>query len=120
MQPGVYVFCALAPGDIPVGLNAQMSFRELEATTVVVSGSEADAHDLSVEFPCQWVILGVPSDLAAIGFLAAVTASLATAGISTNAVSAFHHDHLFVPAGEGERAVAVLHELQALHRDTPS
>ena len=33
-------------------------------------------------------------------------------GISANVVSAFHHDHLFVPAGRGERAVELLLELQ--------
>jgi uncharacterized protein len=120
LQPGQFVFCAVPLGELPAGLTPLMSFRELEATTVVVPVAEAQAHDLSVAFPCQWVILGVHSDLAAVGFLAAVTASLAAAGISTNAVSAFHHDHLFVPSGEGERAVAVLRSLQEAHRVRPT
>jgi hypothetical protein len=117
LQPGVFVFCALAPGEIPAELDVQMSFRELEATTVVVARADAEVHDLPMMFPCQWIILGVGSDLAAVGFLAAVTTGLATAGISVNAVSAYHHDHLFVPAGEGERSVAVLQSLQEVHRD---
>jgi uncharacterized protein len=120
LQPGEFVFCALPAEAIPAGLTPQLSFRELEATTVVVRVAEAQAHDLPVAFPCRWIILGVHSDLAAVGFLAAVTASLAAAGISTNAVSAFHHDHLFVPSGEGERAVAVLRSLQEAHRDRPN
>lgn len=119
LQPGVFVFCALAPEDIPAELDVQMCFRELEATTVVVTAAEAETHDLSVEFPCQWIVLGVRSDLTAVGFLAAVTNALAAADISTNAVSAFHHDHLFVPAGEGERSVAVLRDLQGRQRPGP-
>jgi uncharacterized protein len=119
LQPGVFVFCALTPGEIPTGLHVQMSFRELEATTVVVTRAEAESHGLSAAFPCQWITLGVRSDLAAVGFLAAVTTALAAADISTNAVSAFHHDHLFVPTGQGERAVAVLRDLQRRHQPDP-
>jgi uncharacterized protein len=116
LQLGVFVFCALTPGEIPTGLHVQMSFRELEATTVVVTMAEAESHGLSPAFPCQWIILGVRSDLAAVGFLAAVTTALAGADISANAVSAFHHDHLFVPNGEGERALDVLRDLQRCHQ----
>ncbi len=46
----------------------------------------------------------------AIGFLAAVTAHLAESGIAVNAVSAFHHDHLFVPAARAEEAMRRLGE----------
>jgi hypothetical protein len=55
--------------------------------------------------------LGVESDLAAVGLLAAVTGALAAAGISGNVVSAIHHDHLFVPVDRGPDAVAVLERL---------
>jgi hypothetical protein len=60
-------------------------------------------------------VLGVDSDLAAVGFLAAVTARLA-AGIGANVVSAYRHDHVFVPAGRGGEALAALEELQSLHQ----
>jgi uncharacterized protein len=119
LQSGEFVYCALASGEIPAGLHVQMSFRELEAATVLVTVAEAESHDLSAAFPCQWIILGAHSDLAVVGFLAAVTTALAAAEISTNAVSAFHHDHLFVPTGQGERAVAVLRELQRRHQPDP-
>jgi hypothetical protein len=45
-----------------------------------------------------------------------VTRALAGAGISANPVSAFHHDHLFVPWAERLRALAVL---EALSRAEP-
>ncbi len=46
----------------------------------------------------------VLSALDVVGFLAAVTAALADAGIGANAVSAFFHDHLFVPLDRAEAA----------------
>jgi hypothetical protein len=46
-----------------------------------------------------------------VGFLAAITASLAEAGISVNAVSAFYHDHLFVPVERAEDAKLLLQRL---------
>ena len=55
------------------------------------------------------ITLTVHSSLEAIGFLAAITGRLAEAGISVNAVSAFYHDHLFVPEHRAEEA---LHHLQ--------
>lgn len=115
-QPGTYVFCALGADEVPVGLTPRLLFREPEATTVVVSVDDARSHGLTATFPCEWIVLGVDSDLAAVGFLAEVTARLASAGISTNVVSAYHHDHLFVPAGRGIDAMAVLTELQDAHQ----
>ena len=58
------------------------------------------------------ITLAVHSSLEAIGFLAAITAQLADAGISVNAVSAFYHDHLFVPE---HRASEALQLLQNMH-----
>ena len=117
LQPGTFVFCALGPEEPPTGLAVQMLFRELEGTTVVVSLGDSESRALRGEFPCQWIILGVRSDLAAVGFLAAVTARLAVAGISANVVSAAHHDHVFVPVGRGDDAMRVLRELQGRHQD---
>jgi hypothetical protein len=64
-------------------------------------------------FPCRMVTLTVHSALAAVGFLAATTTHLAAAGISVNAVSAFFHDYLFVPAERAEEAVEILWRMAA-------
>lgn len=53
------------------------------------------------------------SSLDAVGFLAAITAKLAAAGISVNPVSAFYHDHLFVPFDKAEMAMNLLSEFSA-------
>jgi uncharacterized protein len=55
--------------------------------------------------------LTVHSSLNAVGFLAAVTTQLAEAGISLNAVSAFYHDHLFVPHDRADEALALLQNM---------
>jgi len=57
--------------------------------------------------------------LEAVGFLAAITARLAEAGISVNPVSAFYHDHLFVPHNRADEALARLKEMstrEEIHR----
>ena len=50
-------------------------------------------HGASQPFASRLITLTVRSSLEAVGLLAAITARLADAGISVNAVSAFHHDH---------------------------
>jgi hypothetical protein len=57
------------------------------------------------------ITLNVHSALDAVGFLSAVMQALTAAGISSNAVSAFYHDHLFVPLNRAEEALQVLREL---------
>ena len=50
---------------------------------------------------------------------AAVAGALAEAGISANVVAAYHHDHIFVPAADAERALATLRALSARSRGRP-
>ena len=59
------------------------------------------------------ITLEVHSSLEAVGFLAAITARLAAAGIGVNPVSACFHDHLFVPAERAEDAMSILEGLAA-------
>ena len=52
------------------------------------------------------------SALDGVGLTAAVSGALAAEAIPCNVVAAFHHDHIFVPSGMAERALAVLKALQ--------
>ncbi len=118
MQDGTFVFCAVADGtEIPAAIRPRLIFREQEATTIVIRRDEAD----SLGFPCQFasrlITLTIQSSLEAVGFLAAITARLAKAGISVNAVSAFHHDHLFVPHDRADEALALLQSMSAQDAD---
>jgi len=93
--------------DAALPADALMVFREDEATTVILPlpGSGDDAS------PWAQITLRVHSSLHAVGMMAAVAAALAERGIPCNAVSAYHHDHLFVPWGMRERALDALHTL---------
>ncbi|MET4208334.1 ACT domain-containing protein [Bradyrhizobium sp. LA2.1] len=111
---GIFVFCTV-PANEPISkaLNPRLTFREQEGTTLVILREEAEASGLRYAFASRLITLTVHSALDALGFLAAITARLAEAGISVNAVSAFHHDHLFVPADRADEAMAVLRAMSA-------
>jgi len=109
LDPGVFVFATVKVA--PAGLSPLMSFREAEGITMILAREEAEVAGLRVSFPSRMITLEINSSLEAIGFLAAITAKLAEAGIAVNPVSGFHHDHLFVPEARAEEAMAILWEM---------
>ena len=114
LHEGVFVFCSMPEGKkIPAALRPVHIFREREGTAFIVRREEAEAAGLPYQFASRMITLAVHSSLEAVGFLAAITGRLAEAGIGVNAVSAFYHDHLFVPEHRAEEA---LHHLQAMSR----
>lgn len=109
---GTYVFTTLEPDrPQPEGLEPMMIFREREGMTLIVTEDAASASRLTASFRCRMITLNIQSSLEAVGFLAAITARLASAGMAVNPVSAFYHDHLFVPADRAEEAKALLLQL---------
>ena len=106
-----YVFCSVDTETLaglsvaPLGL-----FRETEGITLIVTSEQAGAHGLSPSSTWACITLKVHSSLAAVGFLAAISTRLAQAGISLNAVSAYYHDHLFVPWESREQALRLLQD----------
>ncbi|MBZ9773068.1 ACT domain-containing protein [Mesorhizobium sp. CO1-1-8] len=114
---GAYVFVTLAPGvPRPEGVEPVMVFREREGVTLIVTEEEASAAALTASFRCRMLTLNIHSSLEAVGFLAVITTRLATAGMGVNPVSAFYHDHLFVPADRAEEALELLMELAEENR----
>ena len=112
LLPGVHVFVTLPPGrQVPGTLEPVMLFREHEGTTLIVIEDRAKAAGLEATFRCRMITLNIHSSLEAVGFLAAITARLARAGMGVNPVSAFYHDHLFVPADRAEEAMDLLRNL---------
>jgi len=110
--PGEYVFSTVnEETSRKLSGSPILTFREKEATTVVVAKDVADIHSLSYENTWGLITLSVHSNLSAIGFLAEVTRILAKAGLSVNVVSAYYHDHLFVPYNRTSEALSVLLEL---------
>lgn len=109
LDDAVYVFATLrAESPEPAGLAPLMRFAEAEGTTLVLPRAEAERAGLGFIFPCRRIVLEIHSSLEAVGFLAAILPRLAAAGIGVNPVSAFHHDHLFVPEGRADDAMAIL------------
>jgi hypothetical protein len=89
--------------------DALMMFREAEGTTLIV---DVDEENLGNE-RMLWarITLRVQSSLTAVGMMAAVSAALAKRGIPCNPVSAFLHDHLFVPWERRDDALDALSHL---------
>jgi hypothetical protein len=112
LHDGTYVFATL-PGKrvLPAGLEVVMTFREAEGLTVILEEREANRANLAGIFRSRMITLEVHSSLEAVGFLAAITARLAEAGMGVNPVSAFYHDHLFIPADRVDEAMLVLERL---------
>lgn len=112
LNPGRYVYCTL-PARVPPGLRPVVTVAEPEGVTVVVPQEEADELGLRYEYVAAWITLQIHSALEAVGLTAAVAVELAGHGISCNVAAGFHHDHLFVPAADAERAVRALEGLSA-------
>lgn len=106
LLPGIFVFATV--DTVPDGLDPVMTFREPEGITLILRQDKAVAASLAWIFPSRMITLEVESSLEAVGFLAAITTRLAKEGIAVNPVSGFHHDHLFVPEGRAEEAMAIL------------
>jgi uncharacterized protein len=112
LHEGIFVFCTLADdAELPATIKPLLTFREAEGTTLVIRQKEAERLGLPHQFASRLITLTVHSSLDAVGFLAAITARLAGAGISVNAVSAFYHDHLFVPERRAEQAMRLLQDM---------
>ncbi|MCH7611701.1 MAG: ACT domain-containing protein [Chloroflexi bacterium] len=114
LREGEYVFSSISPEEFndmqvePVGW-----FREAEGISLILDRAAAQRLGLKQSSAFRMISLNVNSSLEAVGFLAAVTEKLAAAGVSVNAVSAFHHDHLFIPAEKADLAISLLNDLAA-------
>lgn len=90
-------------------------YREEEGLTLVFSDEiKEEMESISQEKvagPFALITLKMNSDLFAVGLLASVTGALAKEKIAVNAFSAYHHDHLLVPYGKKDAALAVLKKL---------
>ena len=112
LHSGRYAFVTLPP-DCSLDQNRIVaSIREPEGLSVIMAEEDAADLGLPVAFIAAWITLTVHSDLAAVGLTAAFSTALGQAGISCNVVAGVHHDHLFVPAGQEQKAMQVLHALQ--------
>jgi hypothetical protein len=108
---GDYVFCVV--NDLnKFNLNEIIFlFREEEGITVVLKKEVADKLMLDYSFVAAWITLTVHSSLESVGLTAAFSKALSAEAISCNVVAGYHHDHIFVPKKDAEKASSVLTKL---------
>ena len=113
LDPETYVF-ATTKAEVSLASPAVIgAFRENEGTTLIAEQQWAEDEGMEFIFPCRRITLTIHSSLEAVGLMAAVSSALAAAGISTNPVSGFYHDHLFVPEKDATRAMTTIETLVA-------
>lgn len=105
----IWVFLSLKTRDQTLDEKALMRFDEEEGTTYILKESDANGHQAT--FRCRRITLQIHSALEAVGFLDAISTALTLHGISSNVVSAFYHDHLFVPVEKTAQTMSVLKAL---------
>ncbi len=109
-----YAFCTTTPArSLAVWPVAVGLFRESEGVTIILPTADADAAGLAYDGTWACITLTVHSALTAVGFLAAISARLAEAGLSLNPVAGYFHDHFFVPWERRHDALTVLEALRA-------
>jgi len=115
LQPGRFVFCSFTDGNPPASLRdaALATFRETEGLSLLLHEDDAVKAGLGASAPMRQITLKVYSSLTGVGLTAAVATALADEGIACNVIAATLHDHIFVPAEDADRAMAVLARLQA-------
>jgi len=116
MQPllhdSAFTYCSLTPERaMALADFAWGTFWEPEGVTLILPKMLAEVHELQQQPDWALITLTVHSSLTAVGFLATISQALASAGISLNVVSAFYHDHLFVPWDDRLEALAILERL---------
>lgn len=112
LSPEEYVFCSVKTEYLTnLALNPLGTFKEREGLTLILNKKEADRHKLAYSATFSMITLNVYSSLEAVGFIAAIASWLAQHNISVNPVSAYYHDHLFVPVARSREAISLLREL---------
>ena len=109
IHPSIFVFLNFPPStNPPTSLFQQMMFREAEGLTVISTLDSAEEHGLSYTFPSRMITCEVHSSLQAVGFIAEIARVLTEHDLGVNPVSGFYHDHLFIPTGSEQDAIAAL------------
>ena len=108
---GDYVFCVVNDLNRFNLDEIIFFFQEEEGSTVVLRKEVADKLMLDYSLVAAWITLTVHSSLESVGLTAAFSKALSEERISCNVVAAYHHDHIFVPKKDGEKAMRVLTKL---------
>jgi uncharacterized protein len=111
MAEPIYVYCTFPDFVLPAGLLAFCTVREQEGLTAVVECNDAKRLGLPYTYESRLITLSVHSSLDAVGFIAVISHKLAMANIPCNTIAGYYHDHILVPVGRAEEAIATLREI---------
>ena len=112
VRPGRFSV-AQVDGPVTLGDGVEALLREDEGVTAVATVEAAAREGWAVDFEAAWLTLDVHSSLEAVGLTAAVAAALAAEDIPCNVLAGYLHDHLLVPVGRADDAVACLARLRS-------
>ncbi|GAB5445643.1 ACT domain-containing protein [Gymnodinialimonas sp.] len=97
-MPGRWAFRTVSAQELTALTDVQAMFREGEGISVLVPAAANEPAMVQIT-------LQVFSDLEGVGLTAAVSTTLAEAGIPCNVIAATLHDHIFVPEDRCEEAI---------------
>ena len=116
LAEGEYYFSSIPESQI-MGIARFLAhvkgiFREEEGITIVFSKeilpNVQQLTEKKIEGPFALITFGAQTSLQDVGVTAGFTAALARAKIPANVFAGYHHDHVFVPYGKKEAALAAL------------
>ncbi len=107
-----FVFCTVKDEAFrSLKVTPLCTFREDEGISLILERSIADKASLTYSGSWSLITCTINSDLTSVGFLATMSNALAKAGIAVNPVSAYFHDHLFVPRERTQESMTILQDL---------
>ncbi|MFT5561322.1 MAG: hypothetical protein ACJAYE_001395 [Candidatus Azotimanducaceae bacterium] len=113
LRTDLYAFCLVPEAhlaEIPL-TDIDVLVREHEGITLVLAEAVARRYDFDVANLFACITLQVHSSLEAVGLTAVVATRLAEQGISANVIAGYYHDHIYVAAADGAKAVEILQAL---------
>jgi hypothetical protein len=111
LMPKPYAFVRLPDGEKTPD-KAIATFREKEGLSVILEKDLAIQLGWSIDFEAAWLVLNAETSLTDKGITAAFSKILTDNDISCNVFAPIHHDHIFVPWTDGEKALALLNEME--------
>lgn len=108
----IYVFVTLPEWSIPTTIRPLMSFMEVEGYTFILKKSDAMKNEIPFIFESKLLSLETKTPLELVGFIANVAKVLSDAGVSTNIVAGYYHDHILIALDKVYDTVVALDSMQ--------
>jgi hypothetical protein len=105
-----------------LGVFSSITFAQSEVSLIVEAGTWEHLRKGFIQYkeegPYKLITFDLVLELSIVGYLSAISARLAKAGVSIFALSTFLRDHILVKAREAERAMKTIAEFILECRDT--